>query len=59
VRRWLDEGIQLDGELIRLQFVRIDERRCIKEQDLNVFISERRRTLENRERRHEKFTTKD
>ncbi|GAI15784.1 unnamed protein product, partial [marine sediment metagenome] len=52
-------GIQLDGELIRLKSVRMDERLCIDERELDIFIALRRRNLERRERRHEKFSRED
>ncbi|GAI35333.1 unnamed protein product, partial [marine sediment metagenome] len=59
VRTWLTGGIQLDGELIRLKSVRMDERLCIDERELDIFIALRRRNLERRERRHEKFSRED
>ncbi|GAI06118.1 unnamed protein product, partial [marine sediment metagenome] len=50
VERWIAEGIQIDGVLVRLQCVTIENRRCIEEGCLHDFTAARHRYREDQKR---------
>lgn len=56
IRRWISAGFCVDEGRIHLQSTTVDGRLCFEELHLDAFLAVRRRFLEAREQKHEKFS---